>query len=99
MHRDLLSLTRSIALDDLLEGLAVFLPDLPFPAAEADVLLEGLGKSERSLALGSTMEETVLLVCDKGIENSLELVAVAVCIKCKAWERRHGLSEETCLKP
>ena len=78
MHCDLLSLTRSIALYDLLEGLAVFLPDLSFLAAEADVLLEGLGKSERCLALGSTMEETVLLVCDKGIENYLELVAVAV---------------------
>jgi hypothetical protein len=99
MHRDLLSLTRSIALDDLLEGLAVFLPDLSLLAAEADVLLEALSKSERCLALRSTMAKTVLLVCDKGIENPLELVAVAVCVKCEAWERRHSLSEETCLKP
>ena len=50
-----------------------------FLAAETDVLLECLGKTERSLALGRPAEETLLLVCDEGVEDLLELVAVAVC--------------------
>ena len=99
MHCNLLSAARGVALDDLLESLAVFLPYLLFLAAEADVLLYGVSKSQRSLALCGAAEETVLLILDESIENLLEFLAVAVRVKGKTRERSYGLAEKTCLKP
>ena len=95
MHCDFLSSARGIAFDDALEGLAVFLPYVLFLAAETDVLLECLCKSERSLALSGPVEKTLLLVCDEGVE----LIAVAVGIECKSREGNDGFTKETCLKP
>ena len=99
MHCDLLSATWSIALDDSLEGLAVLLPYVLLLAAEADILLEGLSKSERRLTLCCPVEKSLLLVSDECVENLLELVTITVCKECKAWERNDCLTEKTCLKP
>ena len=99
MHSDLLSAAWSVALDDALEGLAVFFPYVLFLAAEADILLKGLGDPERSLTLCGTMEESLLLVCDKCIEDLLEFLAVAVGIEGKSRKGYYGLSEKACLKP
>ena len=99
MHCNLFSTTWSIALDDSLEGLAVLFPDLLFFSAEADVLLYCVCQAKRSLTLGSTMEKSLLLLCDESIENLLELVTITVCIKSKTRKSLDGLSEKSCLKP
>ena len=99
MHYDLFSLTWCVAFDDLLESLSILLPDLLFLSAEADILLDCLGQTKRSLALCCSMEKSLLLIFNKGIENLLELCTIAVSIKRKSWERNYSLSEKTCLKP
>ena len=83
MHCNLFSAAWAIAFDDTLEGLAVLLPDLSLSSAEADILLDCIGKSERRLTLCRTPEKTLLLILDEGVKNLLELVAVTVSIKGK----------------
>ena len=70
-----------------------------FLSAETDVLLECLCKSERSLALSGPVEKTLLLVCDEGVKDLLELISVAVRIECKSREGNDGFTKETCLEP
>ena len=99
MHCDLLSATWSVALDDSLESLAVLLPYVLLLAAEADILLEGLSKSERRLSLCGSVEKSLLLVSDECVEDLLELITITVCKECKTRERDDCLAKKTCLKP
>ena len=99
MHCNFFSAPRSIAFDDSLESLTVFLPYLFFLSAETDIFLDCLRKTERSLALCGTVEESFLLVSDKSVEDLLELSAISVCIEGETRERNDRLSEKSGLKP
>ena len=99
MHCNFLAASRSIAFDDILENLTVLFPNLSFFAAEADILLDSLGKSERGLALSSAAIESLLLVGDERIKDFLKFLTIAVGIKRKTRKRSDCLSEKSCLKP
>ena len=99
MHCNLLTTSRSIALNDAHEGLAVFLPDIFLICPEVDVLLNSVCESERAFNLRGTSEETLLLIFDQSIKYLLKFSLVAICIEGEARKRNYGLPEKTGLKP
>ena len=68
MHRDFLSATRSVALDDSLEGLAILLPYLLFLSAETDILLDSICQTMYLLvdAIAAISGILCVVLCAKG---------------------------------
>ena len=99
LHCNLATPTRQVAFKDSLDCRTVLLPDRLRVGTELDILLEGSGQTERSIDLGSLVEEPLLLVCDKVVEDFLEQGLVAVCIESKARSSLQGLPQKSRIHP
>ena len=88
-----------IALNNGLEKFTIFLPYGFLLACECNILLNCVGELERSLDLGSPVEQTVLLNLYEIVQDFLELLGVAVGVESKTRKSLYGLAKQTCIKP
>ena len=99
MHGHFLAVTRQVALEDALQGLAVLGPDVLFVVGVGDVLLEGDRHEERGLHLRGAMEQALRLVGDEVVQDLLELLRVVLAVQGQAGEGVEGLAEEAGEEP
>ena len=99
MHRDFGTFPGSIAVDYGFKDFAVFFPYAFLFTGKIYILLDSIGKAERSFDLCGLFGKAVLLVRDKVVQNLLKLLGIAVRVKGKARKSDDRLAEKPCLEP